>query len=92
MILPEFAKTYLIDYYETYVEKYGDNPHVKDGFQTIQQAIKGGSAAYAEKVDRSNKGGILEFKKFNEELDAIRKENHLDVIPELKEIYQWANS
>ena len=92
MILPEFTKTYLIDYYETYVEKYSDNPHVKDGFQTIQQAIKGGSAAYAEKVDRSNKGGILEFKKFNEELDAIRKENHLDVIPELKEIYQWANS
>lgn len=91
-ILPEFTKTKLIDLYEGYIEKYSYNHHVKDGFQLIQQAIKGGSPAYAEKIDRSNKGGIQEFMKFNDELDSIRKEKLLDAVPELKEVFEWANS
>jgi hypothetical protein len=92
MILPEFSKIKLNKLYSSYVEKYSYNPHIKAGFQVIQQTIKSGSPRYGDRVDRSSKEGILEFKKFNEELDQFRSESHLDIIPELKEIYKWAES
>lgn len=92
MILPEFAKSKLIKIYTDYTIKYLDNPHIKAGFQVIQQTLKSGSSRYGDKVDKSNKAGILEFKQINEELDKFRNENHLDVIPELKEVYEWAES
>ena len=32
------------------------------------------------------------FIKYNDEVDMHRKEKLLDVIPELKEVYEWAKS
>jgi hypothetical protein len=43
-------------------------------------------------VGNENKGGILEFKKFNDELDEFRNEKLTDIIPELQEVYEWAES
>jgi hypothetical protein len=43
-------------------------------------------------VGDENKGGIQEFIKFNDELDKFRDEKLIDTIPELKEVYQWAQS
>jgi hypothetical protein len=47
---------------------------------------------YNLSVGDENKGGILEFKKFNEQIDEYRNEKIEDIIPELKEVYQWAES
>ena len=35
---------------------------------------------------------ILEFKQFNDELDLFRKEKFEDVVPEIKEVYEWAKN
>ena len=43
-------------------------------------------------MGEENKGGILEFKQFNDELDEFRDEKLIDIIPELKEVYEWAKS
>jgi hypothetical protein len=47
---------------------------------------------YALDVGGENKEAILEFKKYNEELDGYRAEDMLKTIPELKEVYEWAES
>jgi hypothetical protein len=39
-----------------------------------------------------NKGGLQEFIKYNNEVDGHRNEKLLEAIPELKEVYEWANS
>jgi hypothetical protein len=43
-------------------------------------------------VGDENKGGIQEFIQFNEELDSVRNEKLIDVIPQLKEVFDWAKS
>jgi hypothetical protein len=43
-------------------------------------------------VGDENKGGVLEFKKFNEELDSYRDEKFEDIVPGIKEVYEWAES
>ena len=47
---------------------------------------------YNLNVGDENKGGILEFKQFNDELDTFRDEKLEDIVPELKEVYAWASS
>ena len=70
--------------YRPYVTKYENvNTDIHNGFKMIM---------YNLKVGEENKGGILEFKKFNDELDEFRNEKLDDIIPELKEVYQWAES
>jgi radical SAM protein with 4Fe4S-binding SPASM domain len=83
MILPDHIKDKLIDRYRKSVIKYDHNEHVRNGFKMIIYSLKHGE---------SNKGGLLEFMKSNDEMDEHRKEKLLDVIPELKEVYEWANS
>jgi hypothetical protein len=84
MILPSFIKRELVEIYKTYVARYEHiNTELSHGFTTIIQNLS---------VGEENKGGILEFKKFNDELDTFRNEKIEDVIPKFKELYQWAES
>ena len=84
MILPRHVKNQLIELYRVYQNKYGkDNPDVSNGFKMI---------IYNLAVGDENKGGILEFKEFNDELDKFRNEKFEDLVPEIKEVYEWAKS
>jgi hypothetical protein len=84
MILPSHIKHRLVKLYEGYVDKYHSvNPNLTNGFLTIIHNLKTGS---------ENKEGILEFKKNNDQYDAYRKEKLEDIIPELKEVYEWAEN
>lgn len=82
MILPRHVKNRLIELYRVYQNKYGkDNIDVYNGFKMI---------IYNLNVGEENKGGILEFKQFNDELDQFRNEKFEDLVPEIKEVYEWA--
>ena len=84
MILPVSVKRQLIELYRVYVNRYENvNIDIQNGFKMI---------IYNLKVGEENKGGILEFKKFNDELDEYRDEKLVDIIPELREVYEWAES
>jgi hypothetical protein len=84
MILPLSVKEKLIELYLEYSHKYdGINQEISNGFRMIVNNLK---------VGHENKGGILEFKKFNDELDEFRDEKLIETIPELKEVYEWAES
>jgi hypothetical protein len=83
MILPKHDKRRLTELYRIYQDRYKDNPDIHNGFKMI---------IYNLNVGEENKGGILEFKKFNDELNEFRKEKIEDVIPELREVYEWAES
>ena len=84
MILPKHVKNRLIELYRVYQNKYGKhNVDIYNGFKMI---------IYNLSVGDENKGGILEFKQFNDELDAQRKEKFEDIVPEIKEVYEWAAS
>jgi hypothetical protein len=84
MILPKHVKNRLIELYRVYANKYGkDNVDVYNGFKMI---------IYNLSVGEENKGGILEFKQFNDELDQFRNEKFEDIVPEIKEVYEWAAS
>jgi hypothetical protein len=94
MILPDTVKTRLIELYQSYIEKYSYNKEVANGFMVVEQTLKSGHLKFAGKNEKTleNKGGIIEFKKFNDELDEFRNEKLVDIIPELKEVYEWAES
>lgn len=83
MILPVHVKQELIKKYRVYRDKYEYNRDIHNGFKMI---------IYNLMVGDENKEGILEFKKFNDELDERRNEKLIEIIPELKEVYEWANS
>ena len=83
MILPVHVKRRLAELYRVYQNRFRDNPDIYNGFKMI---------IYNLTVGEENKGGILEFKKFNDELDMFRKEKFEDIVPEIKEVYQWAES
>jgi hypothetical protein len=80
-VLPEHVKKKLSDIYYEYQMKYDKRSF--NGFRMIK---------YALDVGGENKEAILEFKKYNEELDGYRAEDMLKTIPELKEVYEWAES
>lgn len=81
MILPKSVKRRLTELYRVYADKYQDNVHLHNGFKMI---------IYNLNVGEENKGGIQEFKKYNDEMDAWRKEKFEDLVPEIKEVYEWA--
>jgi hypothetical protein len=83
MILPVHVKRRLAELYRVYQNKYKDNVDIYNGFKMI---------IYNLTVGDENKGGILEFKQFNDELDQFRDEKFEDVCPEIKEVYEWAKS
>ena len=84
MILPVSVKRRLIELYRVYANRYENvNADIHNGFKMI---------IYNLSVGEENKGGILEFKQFNDELDEFRNEKLDDIIPELKEVYKWAES
>lgn len=81
MILPKDVKRRLTELYRVYQEKYKHNQDIYNGFKMI---------IYNLNVGEENKGGIREFQQFNEELDQFRDEKIEDLIPELKEVFEWA--
>jgi hypothetical protein len=84
MILPKHVKNRLIELYRVYQNKYGKhNVDIYNGFKVIIYNLRNGE---------ENKGGILEFKRENDELDILRKEKFEDLVPEIKEVYEWAAS
>jgi len=83
MILPVHVKRRLAELYRVYQNKYKDNQDIYNGFKMI---------IYKWTVGDENKGGILEFKQFNDELDQFRDEKFEDICPEIKEVYEWAKS
>ena len=83
MILPQSVKRRLAELYRVYQERHKDNVDIYNGFKMI---------IYNLTVGEENKGGILEFKKFNDELDEYRDEKFEDIVPEMKEVYEWAQS
>lgn len=83
MILPDYIREELQELYRDYIFKYCFNSGLVDNFRTVENALKHGG---------ENKEGILEFIRFNEDLDNTRKESILSAIPELTEIYKWAQS
>jgi hypothetical protein len=83
MILPQHVKRRLAELYRVYQERHKDNVHIYNGFKMI---------IYNLTVGDENKGGILEFKQFNDELDKFRDEKFEDIVPEIKEVYEWAAS
>lgn len=84
MILPKHVKRRLVELYRVYANKYEPiNDDISNGFKMI---------IYNLNVGDENKGGILEFKKFNDELDEFRDEKLVDVVPDLQEVYEWAES
>lgn len=83
MILPASTKRRLAELYRVYQMRFKDHTDIHNGFKMI---------IYNLTVGDENKGGILEFKQFNDELDQFRHEKLTDVVPELKEIYEWAAS
>jgi len=83
MILPHHVKRRLAELYRVYQERHKDNIDIYNGFKMI---------IYNLTVGDENKEGILEFKKFNDELDQYRDEKFEDVVPAIKEVYEWAQS
>ena len=93
MILPDKMKFKLRELYREYIQKYSYNRNVMNGFKVIEHALNSGSAGYTNNyTSLQNKEGILEFKQFNDRLDLHRNETIVDIIPELTEIYKWAES
>jgi len=83
MILPSHVKRRLAEVYRAYQNKYKDNVEIHNGFKMIIYNLTQGE---------ENKGGIQEFIQFNEELDRFRHEKLEDIVPDLKEVFDWARS
>lgn len=82
-ILPQHTKDKLSERWTKCVDKYSFNKDLTNAFKMVVYNIQSGSP---------NKEGILEFIEHNNEIDQNRKEKILTVIPELKEVYEWAKN
>lgn len=83
MILPRHTKNRLIELYRVYMMRYRNNSELSNGFKMIINNLQQGE---------EDKAGILEFKEFNETLNQFRNEKFEDLVPEIKEVYEWAES
>jgi Iron-sulfur cluster-binding domain len=93
MILPDHIKLKLVKLYTEYTNKYSYNQFISHGFQIIEYTLNSGRANHSNNfVSLQNKGGIKEFKEFNNRLDQIRNETITNIIPELVEVYEWAEN
>ena len=83
MILPQFAKDQLLARYQQSLKRYLPHRDIANGFKMIMYNISTGEP---------NAGGLREFREFNARLDSVRSERLLEVVPELEEVYAWADS
>lgn len=82
-ILPQHIKDRICERWTKSIDKYNFNRDLMNAFKMVVYTIQSGSP---------NKDGLLEFIKHNDEMDITRKEKILDVVPQLKEVYEWARS
>ena len=83
MILPAHVKRRLVELYRVYQNRYKNNIDIYNGFKMI---------IYNLTVGEENKGGIQEFIQHTKEIDSLRDESLLDLVPDLKEVFEWAES
>ena len=83
MILPKFIREKARKLYEPVVNDESYSQSIRNGYQSVLNALDSAE---------ENRPGIKEFFKFNNELDVVRQEQILEIIPELKEIYEWAHN
>lgn len=90
-VMPDKLKKKIIPMYQTYRAKYGYNEHIRNSFALIQYTMMQASPYFGEE-SKESKHALREFIEYNEEMDRIRNEDILKIIPELKEVYEWALS
>jgi hypothetical protein len=83
LILPEEHKKQLIELYQPIVDDDSYSMSIRNAYKTVCNTLASGTP---------NKGGMREFIKFNNELDEVRKEKIVDTVPQLRELYEWAQS
>jgi len=80
MILPHDIRMRLMDRWAESAKKYSHNQDLVNSFKMVIYSLDRGD---------ENKGGLMEFINYNNEVDKMRKEKILDIVPELKEVYEW---
>lgn len=83
LILPDFYREKVLASYEEIVNDESYSMNIRNSFKTVVNTLGSGE---------ENKGGIQEFFKYNGELDQVRNEKLLEIIPSLKEVYDWAHN
>lgn len=81
LILPKAYKEALLPMYRAVMNDESYSINIRNAYRTVLNTLKSGE---------ENPGGIQEFFDFNAKLDAHRKENILEVIPELQEVQEWS--
>jgi hypothetical protein len=81
LILPQAYKEALLPMYRAVMNDESYSINIRNAYRTVLNTLKSGE---------ENPGGIQEFFDFNAKLDAHRKENILEVIPELQEVQEWS--
>lgn len=92
-ILPDFAIRKLKDIYQTYEEKYDSYGGKTESMVRMRNTFKILNTTLDQALLK--KGDPELFKQFiheNNKMDKARGESILEIIPELREIYQWAQS
>ena len=82
-ILPNEMRLKLIQKFKEYINKFSaheEDVHLKNDFKMLVQTLWTG---------KENKEKLLEFFDTNDEIDMVRDENMLKIIPELQEVYDW---
>lgn len=90
-VMPDHIKKKVIPMYQIYRSKYSYNEHFRNSFALIQFTMMSASPYFGEE-SKESKEAVQKFIEYNEEMDEIRNENILEIIPELKEVYEWAIS
>jgi hypothetical protein len=80
LVAPKFYKEKLAELYRPIAEDRSYSMSIRNGYKTILTALESGT---------EDKTALKEFYHFNKKLDDHRNENLLEVIPELKEVYEW---
>jgi len=80
-ILPQKTRYKLAERYKISRERYKNNVHIANGFKMLVYALYEG---------KENLDGIKQFMRENNRVDEVRSERLLDVIPQLEEVYKWA--
>jgi hypothetical protein len=83
LIAPKFYKDYLAKLYEPVRNDYSYSNTIRYAYKAVLNTLSSGE---------ENKDGMKEFFHFNNKLDAHRKEDIFDAIPELWEVYLWSQS
>lgn len=83
LVLPQFYRKKLLPLYEKVFTDESYSLNIRNAYQTVINTLYSGE---------ENKGGIQEFFSYNNELDEVRRERLLEVMPSLKEVYEWAHN